>query len=166
LEIALILAKRIVEWICKIEAFLAGFLLAIATGSIGLQLASRALRDRALPWPEEFCVILLIYLSFLGAGALYKQQAHLGVDFFIRRFLPKHKQALAARIVWFLSLIAFVLLLIGALKGMKHSMMYTSGAAIPIKRGYLRLPVIFMCLTNLFASAVFLLELPKNKTNT
>ena len=155
-------ARRLVDLTGEVEAFLAGVLLGVASVSIWLQLASRALRGRAFSWPEELSVILLIYLSFLGAGALYKKQAHLRIDYFVRNFVPEEKQDIVSIIIWILSLVAFVVLLIGALQGMEHAMRYTSGAAIPLKRGYLRIPLIFMCFTNLFASVVFLV-CPTNK---
>jgi TRAP-type C4-dicarboxylate transport system permease small subunit len=153
--------KGLVELIAKVEALLAGILLGIVVASMGMQIASRSIWSKALPWPEELGVILLIYLSFLGAGALYKKQAHISVDYFVRRFIPAEKQDLMARIVWVLSMVAFGVLLIGALQGMEYAMRYTSGAVLAFPRGYLRLPLIYMCLTNLFASFFFLISTPK-----
>jgi len=150
-----------VELIARIEAFLAATLIGVIVASIGLQIFIRVARGKALPWPEELAVILLICSSFMGAGALYKHHAHIAVDYFVRRFISPQKQDAFFKFVWFVSSVAFVALLIGALQGMGHAMKYTSGAAIPLQRGYLRLPVIFMCTTNLFASIVFLLSSPK-----
>lgn len=148
--------RRVVEIIGRVEAFLAAILLGVIASSIGLQIATRAIQGKALPWPEELGVILLIYSSFFGAGALYKNRAHIAVDYFVRRFVSPSNQKLVAKFAWFLSSIAFCALLIGAIKGMEHAMKYTSGAALPLQRGYLRLPLIFMCITNLFASVTFL----------
>jgi TRAP-type C4-dicarboxylate transport system permease small subunit len=100
----------------------------------------------------------LIFSSFLAAGALYKRGAHISVDYFVRRFIHGEKQELMARIVWVLSIAAFLVLLIGGIKGMEYAMKYTSGAVLSFPRGYLRLPLIFMCLSNIFASIVFLVS--------
>jgi len=153
--------KRVVKLIERAESFLAGILLGVMVASMGLQIASRIIRGKALAWPEELGVILLIYSSFLAAGALYKKQAHISVDYFVRRFIPGEKQDLMARIVWLLSIAAFLVLLSGGIKGMEYAMKYTSGAVLSFPRGYLRLPLIFMCLSNLFASIVFLVSPPR-----
>jgi TRAP-type C4-dicarboxylate transport system permease small subunit len=153
--------KRVVKLIERAESFLAGILLGVMVASMGLQIASRIIRGKALPWPEELGVILLIYSSFLAAGALYKKQAHISVDYFVRRFIPGEKQDLMARIVWLLSIAAFLVLLIGGVQGMKYAMLYTSGAVLSFPRGYLRLPLIFMCLSNIFASMVSLVSPPR-----
>jgi TRAP-type C4-dicarboxylate transport system permease small subunit len=153
--------KRLVRWIEKAESFLAGILLGAMVASMGLQIASRVIRGKAFSWPEELGVILLIFSSFLAAGALYKREAHISVDYFVRRFIPGEKQELMARIVWLLSIAAFLVLLIGGIKGMEYAMKYTSGAVLSFPRGYLRLPLIFMCLSNIFASIMFLLSPPR-----
>lgn len=156
--------RRFVGFIARAEATLAAILLGIMASSIGLQIATRAISGKALSWPEELGVILLIYSSFLAAGALYKYQSHIAVDYFVRRFFSPSKQEILIKLAWFLSSITFFVLLIGAIKGMEHAMKYTSGAALPIQRGYLRLPLIFMCLTNLLASVTFLLNSRKRKS--
>lgn len=156
--------KRLVEQIGRIEALLCASLLGSIVLSIGLQISSRIVRGKALSWPEELSVILLIYSSFFGAGTLYKRQAHLAVDYFVRRFVPCEKQRFIARLAWFLGFIAFGVLIIGAVKGLGYGMRYTSGAVIAIPRAYLRFPLIFMCATNLFASFVFFISPPSEKS--
>ncbi|NMB17340.1 MAG: TRAP transporter small permease subunit, partial [Firmicutes bacterium] len=85
------MARRVMMWVAKIEGFISGVLLGGCCAAIGCQLMARAFLGRALPWPEELCVILLIYLTFLAAGALYKTGQHIDVDYFVDRWVPDDK---------------------------------------------------------------------------
>lgn len=131
--------------------------MAVASVSIWLQLGSRTFRGRALPWPEELTVILLIYLTFFAAGALFKMGAHIEVDYFFNKLIPSSFQPIAMKVVWSICLAVFVILLLSAWRGLGVAMRFTSGAAIAIPRGYLRLPMIYMCATNILACVVFIL---------
>lgn len=146
----------------KVETFLATGLLGLIVASIILQILARLIIGRSFSWPEELSVILFIYVTFLGAGALYKKRAQIGVDYFVQTFISAEKQNIFVIIMWLLGLTIFTVILLGTLKGLKQAMLFTYGAAIPIKNGHLHLAVVFMCLTNIFASVVFLFCSEKN----
>jgi TRAP-type C4-dicarboxylate transport system permease small subunit len=146
----------------KVETFLATGFLGLIVASIVLQILTRLISGRSFSWPEELSVILFIYVTFLGAGALYKKRAQIGVDYFVKSFISAEKQYLFVKIMWLLGLGIFTIILLGTLKGLKHAMLFTYGATIPIKNGHLHLAVIFMCLTNIFASVVFLFSSEKS----
>lgn len=150
------LLRRVIAWMAKIEAWTAGVLLGGCCAAIGCQLFARAFMGRALPWPEELCVIFLIYLTFLGAGSLYKTADHIDVEYFVDRWVPDGMRMLVFRFVHLCCLIGFIALAIGTWRGLPKAMNFTTGAAIPIPRGYTRLPLLFMSITNIVAAIAFL----------
>jgi TRAP-type transport system small permease protein len=44
--------------------------------------------NHSLFWSEEVGRICLVWITFLGASAVYKKRGHLGIDFFVSR-LPQ-----------------------------------------------------------------------------
>lgn len=48
----------------------------------------RYLFDSGIPWAEEACRFLFVYLTFLGAIAGLKDNQHLGVDMFMKKNYP------------------------------------------------------------------------------
>jgi len=155
---------RLITILTKYEAIIAGILLAVSTLSIGIQLFSRMVFNVALPWPEELCVLSFIYLSFFGAGALYKSQGHLCVDYFVEHFIPNKNREWIDKFVLILNILTFSILLFAGLLGLKYAMKAFTGSSIRIPRGYYRIPIFWMCITNILASINFLLN-PKNKEN-
>jgi TRAP-type C4-dicarboxylate transport system permease small subunit len=149
--------RRIIAWMAKVESWLSGLLLGGCCASIGCQLFARFVLGKALPWPEELCVIFLIYLTFLGSGALYKNNEHIDVEYFVDKWVPDDKRMLVFKFVHVCCLIGFIVLAIGTWRGLPRAMNFTTGAAIPIPRGYTRLPLLFMSITNILAAIAFLL---------
>ncbi|MCE5244382.1 MAG: TRAP transporter small permease [Desulfobacteraceae bacterium] len=83
-----------------IEAFLAFLALGMSL-LISVQVFSRYFLNHSLFWSEEIGRICLVWITFLGASAVYKRNGHLGLDFFVK-FLPE-------RVRFFLRLIVLVL---------------------------------------------------------
>ncbi|GAB7054541.1 TRAP transporter small permease [Paenibacillus sp. YK5] len=52
----------------------------------------RYLFDSGIPWAEEACRFLFVYLTFLGAIAGLKDNQHLGVDMFMKKLPYKLKK--------------------------------------------------------------------------
>lgn len=150
-------ARVLIQQLGRYEGYVAGAIMGVATASIWLQLGSRLIRGRALPWPEELTVILLIYLSSFAAAALFKAGQLIEVDYFFHKLLPFGLKAPWMKVVWAICLFTFAVLLGSALTGLPVAMSFTAGAAIAIPRGVLRFPLIYMCITNIAASLVFLL---------
>jgi TRAP-type C4-dicarboxylate transport system permease small subunit len=55
-------------------------------------------------WTEEVAIILLVWVSFLGAAIAYADNAHLGVDYVVEKFHPSIRE-LTHRIVHFTVLV-------------------------------------------------------------
>jgi TRAP-type C4-dicarboxylate transport system permease small subunit len=153
----------LVKLIGKIEGYIAATLLLITCLVNWLQIFSRTIFDNALTWPEEISVIMFLYFVFLGAGALYIKQADVAVDWFVQNYMP-NKQELIFRCIMFLNLVTFLVLFFGGLNGFHHAMKFTSGAAIPVPRAYLRIPIIIMSTSSIFTSIVYFF-IPFSKVN-
>lgn len=70
-----------------VEGLLAGLGMAMAA-VVAVQVASRYLFNHSLFWSEEVARYLLVWLTFLGAGAAYYRRAHPGIDLLADRIGP------------------------------------------------------------------------------
>ncbi len=78
----------------KLKAFLSEFdlylgmiLISTAIFITGLQVVLRYVFLHPLPWPEELCVICLVWITFLGGSIVTRRDQHIAVNYFIR-FIP------------------------------------------------------------------------------
>ena len=79
----------------KLKAFLSEFdlyigiiLVSTAILSTGLQVVLRYVFNHPLPWPEELCVICLVWITFLGGSLVTRRNHHLVVEYFTK-FIPE-----------------------------------------------------------------------------
>ncbi len=85
-------------------AFLAGLLIVFATLSIGVAIASRYFLGRPIGWVVEVSAYILLYVTFLVAPWVLREEGHITIDLAIDRLNPKAK-----------SLINFITSSIGAI---------------------------------------------------
>jgi TRAP-type C4-dicarboxylate transport system permease small subunit len=64
----------------RVELALAALALLVATGSIAIGVFFRTLLDDPLAWTNELAVLGLVWLTFLGASAVFKERGHIAVD--------------------------------------------------------------------------------------
>ncbi len=72
------LINKAVEW----SLFVLGFSMALITAT---QVFFRYVLNHSLFWSEELGRMLLVWISFLGATVAYKRDAHIGIDFLVRK---------------------------------------------------------------------------------
>lgn len=78
------------------ERLLAGLLLIAVFGMIIFQVFTRYVLGIPLPWSEEVARLLVVWLTFVGAGFVASRNAHIAVDI-LAVYLPK-KLATATQI--------------------------------------------------------------------
>jgi len=77
--------KLILAGVESVELTISKALMVLMVASVALQIFCRYVLDHPLPWPEELCGFLIIWLTFLIADVLYKRESHNSVDFITRK---------------------------------------------------------------------------------
>ncbi len=72
----------------ELDLYIGIILLSTAILSTGLQVILRYVFNHPLPWPEELCVISLVWITFLGGSLVTRRNKHLTVEYFTR-FIPE-----------------------------------------------------------------------------
>ncbi|MCL6558904.1 MAG: TRAP transporter small permease [Firmicutes bacterium] len=70
-------------------SFIAGLLLSAMTVVVFLQVVFRFVIKGSLPWSEELARYLMVWATFIGAGLAAANNAHIGVEFFVKLFGPR-----------------------------------------------------------------------------
>lgn len=64
----------------RVELFVAALSLVVATASTAIGVFFRSLLDYPLAWTNELAVLGLVWLTFFGASAVFKERGHIAVD--------------------------------------------------------------------------------------
>ncbi|MGO1286841.1 MAG: TRAP transporter small permease [Brachybacterium tyrofermentans] len=86
------------------ERFVAGALLIAVFAIIIFQVFTRYVLNMPLPWSEEVARLLVVWLTFVGAGFVASRNAHIAVDI-LAVYLPR-KLATATQIFSMLTVVA------------------------------------------------------------
>ncbi len=84
------------SWLVDAERFVAGGLLLAVFGMIIFQVFTRYVLNMPLSWSEEVARLLVVWLTFVGAGFVASRNAHIAVDI-LAVYLPR-KLATASQI--------------------------------------------------------------------
>jgi TRAP-type C4-dicarboxylate transport system permease small subunit len=82
------MGSKLKALLSELDLYIGTILLSTAILSTGLQVTLRYVFNRPLPWPEELCVICLVWITFLGGSQVTRKNNHLTVEYFTR-FIPK-----------------------------------------------------------------------------
>jgi TRAP-type C4-dicarboxylate transport system permease small subunit len=72
----------------QFEGAVSGVLLALGLGIVMLEIVARTFADTSFAWSEELSRYLLIWITYFGAAALTRDNAHIRVELLIDRFNP------------------------------------------------------------------------------
>jgi len=130
----------------KLKAFLSEFdlyigiiLVSTAILSTGLQVILRYVFNHPLPWPEELCVICLVWITFLGGSLVTRRNHHLVVEYFTK-FIPKRLK-FWNDIVLDLVTLAYLILVIWGSKHMLEQNAPLLSTALDISMNYILVAV-------------------------
>ena len=76
--------------------WVAGILLTFATVGTCVDAILRYLLNKPIPWMLELTEYIMLYIPFLGAALVLKEDAHIKVDVLITRFNEKNRFRLGA----------------------------------------------------------------------
>lgn len=91
-----------IAWLCML---LAGIALVVIIVTFGWLVYGRYILDNTPTWVEQLSILLIAYITFLGAAVGVRRNTHLSIDF-IRESLPPHPR-LVLRYVSNLMVLAF-----------------------------------------------------------
>lgn len=113
-----------------------GFIVTI----IALQIFVRYLFGKPFPWAEELASLLLIYLTFLTADIVYKQKAHISINYFVNFFSERTKAFIAIAIYIFIG-IFIVVLIPKCISLLKMQFGHFTAAVLTLPKSFWSLPV-------------------------
>ena len=88
--------ERFLGMLRKIEYGFIGACLAGMVGIVFLATVARYTKWFVTPWAEEAARYLMIWLAFVGAGAVAKTGSHFGVDILVKRIPERYRAFLYA----------------------------------------------------------------------
>ncbi len=91
----------------NIEEYIGGTIFLIMLVVLVIQIFSRQFLDLPLKWSEELSRFLFVYAGYFGVSASIKENGHVFIDFFIKKF-PRKIQSAVNVLIQILSLIVLV----------------------------------------------------------
>jgi TRAP-type C4-dicarboxylate transport system permease small subunit len=83
----------------RLEWAIAGLCMVVIVVSMAMGVLFRDLLDAPLAWTNDLGVLALLWLTFIGASALYKEQGHIAVDAFSHHLPPAIRRGLGAALI-------------------------------------------------------------------
>ena len=101
--------EKIVSVTCRIFLFISSLMMAALVVIVCIDIALRYFLNAPLLWGTEVTEILLLYITFLGAAWVFKEDGHVVVDVFVGQAKGRAKKILLA-ISYFLTIIVSAIL--------------------------------------------------------
>ena len=144
--------KLVLAGVESVEMIISKTLMVLMVASVTLQIFCRYVLNRPLPWPEELCGFLIIWLCFLVADVLYKRETHNSVDFVTRKLSEAAQQKIHMGIHTFTGIFLAVLFYNSILLFIRQKGMVV-GASLKIPRSIYTLSAI-VCSFSMFLSSI------------
>ncbi len=147
--------KWLVDRLERIELWLSTLLMGVLILIVMLEVVSRYLFNRPFPWVLELTMLLISYIVFIGAAAMYKGRSLVIIEFVFNR-LPKKVQQ---TVLFFWELLIgffFFYLLIASYQFMSVQMRYKS-PTLDIPVAYFTLPLFICSISMLIFNIYFIL---------
>jgi len=105
--------EKIVSVLCKIFLLIASLMMAALVVIVCIDLALRYFFNAPLLWGTEVTEILLLYITFLGAAWVFKEDGHVVVDVLVGKTSGKQKKILMAFSYTLITVVSAVLIYYG-----------------------------------------------------
>jgi TRAP-type C4-dicarboxylate transport system permease small subunit len=143
------------EFLYRVSKWLTTLFFAIILCSILLEVFARNFFDHSFSWSGELAQYSFVWMTFIGASAVYKRNELVGLDF-LMNYLPKKSQKILGSIIQtILLLFAITLVYYGFEKAFSNSVMvqYSTGLRVPMLVPYISIPIgMTMLLVHIIAS--------------
>ena len=133
------MGAKLKVFLSESDLYMGMILLSTVILTTGLQVVLRYVFNYPLPWPEELCVICLVWITFLGGSIVTRRNHHIVVEYFTR-FIPK-KIKFWNDIVLDLITLAYLILVIFGSKHMMEQNAPILSTALEISINYILVAV-------------------------
>lgn len=142
------------KWTYKISLFFLAALLAVMTGVILLQVFAINLLNFSFIWSGELAQLCFVWLTFIGASAVYKKSEMIAFDMLIAKMQGKYRRWAAAFIQTVVIIFAVVFIYYGLEKALSPAVLIQKSTALkmPMIVPYISIPIgMFMLLIHAVA---------------
>lgn len=132
--------KKILE---NIEGYLCVAMLIVMSIVVFIQVICRFILKSSLPWSEELCRYLLVWVSFMGGAYGVKTGAHLGVEA-VTLIMPKKMRKVVEILMLIVGIVLCCVILkygIDIVKTQFKRIQYSPAMHVPMGYAYLAIPV-------------------------
>jgi C4-dicarboxylate transporter, DctQ subunit len=84
---------KLIDFICKLFAAVAGVLLIVVTVLIGYVILARAIHISSPPWVTQFTEYALLWITFLGTAWVLGRNRHIAIDLVMSQLGQRKKLA-------------------------------------------------------------------------
>jgi C4-dicarboxylate transporter, DctQ subunit len=105
--------EKAVSWINKVFVFAASIMMSALVIIVCVDLGLRYFYNSPLLWGTEVTEILLLYITFLGAAWVYREDGHVVIDVFTAKTFGRKKEILAMLSLLCVGIVAAVLVYYG-----------------------------------------------------
>jgi len=105
--------EKIVSWINKVFVFIACLMMSALVVIVCIDLGLRYFYNAPLLWGTEVTEILILYITFLGAAWVFREDGHVVIDVFTAKAFGRTKKILTMVSYLCVGLVAAVLVYYG-----------------------------------------------------
>ena len=124
----------------QVETVVSVAILSVLVVLISCQVFLRYLFNSPFSWAEELGALLLIYLSFVTGDVVYKQNAHISIDYVIG-FFPARLRAATEIAVGLMICACLGALTVVSIPLIQNQFGFTIAAALPLPKSWWTMPV-------------------------
>lgn len=142
------------HWTYRLSLFLIAALLAVMTGAILLQVFAMNVLNFSFIWSGELAQLCFVWLTFIGASAVYRKGEMIAFDMLIARVPGKYRRWTATFIQVVVIVFSVVFIYYGLEKALSPSVLIQKSTALqmPMIVPYISIPIgMFMLLIHAVA---------------
>jgi TRAP-type C4-dicarboxylate transport system permease small subunit len=133
--------KGLIDWVERIENFLASFLLGVLACVIMMEVVSRYLLNHPFPWVFELTMFMITYIVFLGFPVMYKKKSLIILEFLFNRLSRKTQEYLF--LIWEVLIGVFMVFLIVSSYELQEMQKRYTSPTLDISFQFFTIPILF-----------------------
>jgi TRAP-type transport system small permease protein len=133
--------KRMIDWVERVEIFIASFLLGVLACIIMMEVVSRYCLNHPFPWVFELTLFLFTYIVFVGVPTMYKQNSLIILEFIFKRLPLKAQRYLS--LIWELLIGVFMVFLIVSSYELQDLQKHYTSPTMDISFQFFTIPILF-----------------------
>ena len=144
--------KWLIDWIERVEVFIASFLLGLLACIIMMEVISRYFFKHPFHWVFELTMFMITYVVFIGFPAMYKQKSLIILEFVFNRLSSKFQKQLA--LIWEILIGIFLVFLSVATYELQLVQKRYTSPTMDISFQYFTIPILF-CAVSMFLFNIY-----------